>query len=337
MIFIDYNSLPKDDELRDKYLQNYFPDRIVTSELVNDKWLLKIEFPDKLDYFIDNRISSGLNWWKSSLSITDIYKSYKRFDKNKYQISLSDAWTLYSWSLWLTKSAKKGIYPSEIVILHVDDHNDLMSPRIFRHNNLWYDAISNDKFDLLNPESVECSINTGAISMGSFILPLLLKIPKVQIRHLCNTNYLENRPSRSSIDVEYEKDSLLKPNNCRPSIILSNISKNSHSSHEYCLTDDINEWIDTPYDCPILLHIDFDYFNNRFNGDSDWDKYQMLNNSSFNDIINRIDKIFLGLKNSKIKKRIVDITLAISPGFFPAEFWELTTSKIDSHINSLEL
>ena len=44
------------------------------------------------------------------------------------QLSLDDAWTLLAWSRWLKERPDGESPPSEVVVIHVDDHRDMMSP-----------------------------------------------------------------------------------------------------------------------------------------------------------------------------------------------------------------
>jgi hypothetical protein len=88
-------------------------------------------------------------------------------------------------------------------------------------------------------------------------------------------------------------------------------------------------------DVPTLLHIDLDYFNNRFNGDSDWELHSSRHDPTSHEIMSAIDLVFNTLAVRGIFDRIVDITVALSPGFFPAEFWSLAIERIYYHLDKL--
>jgi hypothetical protein len=68
------------------------------------------------------------------------------------------------------------------------------------------------------------------------------------------------------------------------------------------------------------VHIDLDFFNNRYNWNSDWHEQPDRHDPSTERILDRIGDVVEALL--PLRSRIVDIAIGISPGFFPAEFWQ---------------
>ena len=101
------------------------------------------------------------------------------------------------------------------------------------------------------------------------------------------------------------------------------------------MTSNQSEWLTALPDAAVLLHIDLDFFNNRFNGDSDWRTHLKRHDPCLADILATIDSIFASLAAGRVLEKVVDITVAISPGFFPAELWEPTVNAVRAHTETL--
>ncbi|MDL2403038.1 hypothetical protein [Rhizobium mayense] len=230
---------------------------------------------------------------------------------------LYDSWTLASWSEWMTRQPEADQQP---VILHVDDHRDLGSPRLRVGADGWSDMISGDPVTLLDPISVTNAITSGAIGMGSFMTPFLHRFPQCEVRHLCQP------PKARSTEIfrfkpDVVSDSLLDPLASRPSMILRDSEQRTGPS-TYLLTASLDDWLTDTQDRPLLLHIDLDYFNNRYDGDSDWALHASPLDPPRDAIMARIDDLMSVLTKPDIAARIDDVVIAFSPGFFPAEFWQ---------------
>jgi hypothetical protein len=68
-----------------------------------------------------------------------------------------------------------------------------------------------------------------------------------------------------------------------------------------------------------LLHIDCDAFSNRYNLDTNWNPATVSIDFNLKEIkvkINEMMECFSKLPNS------IFLNIALSPGFFPAEYWE---------------
>jgi len=337
MILLPFDSLPNDNILRSQLLQEYFTEQCVSSTLVDESWSIDLQFPNFSEYYIDPNIMEGLAWWQSELAISEIPFAVRK--EQRFQLSLNDSWTLLAWSQWLSDYVEKIGLPSEIIILHVDDHDDLMSPRIWQGESGWSDAITGKSVNLLEPDSISNGIRSGAIGIGSFIVPLLHAIQRIQIRHLCATSYSVIRQGWYSLNPIFLSDTLLSPNKRRLAVELQpypNLSSAiaTDNGSTYIVSADLDEWLrDLPNNVPILLHIDMDYFNNRFNGDSDWKIHTNCHDPSHKEIEMSINAMFDTLYNKGVMDKLYNIAVALSPRFFPAEFWETSIDRIRYHLN----
>ena len=211
-----------DDERRCERLIAYLADRTVPCSLVEDGWLFALGRQSNLERYIDPNILKGLSWWSTSLTNSDVPFAVRQ-DRG-FPLALCDCWTLLAWSRWLrSRAARKNILPNELVLVHVDDHDDLMSPRIVRQEMSWVDEITRQEFSLINPTSVSSAIESGAVGIGSFIVPLLCQVPLVHIRHLCATGYSTSRQGFYRLEQEDVRDALLAPGAIRQSVKLQSI------------------------------------------------------------------------------------------------------------------
>jgi len=329
--------LPDDSEARHARLFDYFGGRKVSCSETRDGWLLTIGWEDRPDWHEDPNILKGLAWYSQGLTLADAPFAIRK--EPGFQLALNDCWTLLAWSRWLSLARKRGGIPDEIVILHVDDHDDLMSPRVIKKDDCWIDAITRNEVDILRPNTIASAIISGAIGVGSFIVPLLHLVPRVHIRHCCVTGYSLTRRGTYNLQREVIGDDLLMPGASRQAVRLEPSPNNEHqvkpSGHSYSVASTTTEWLKDLPEAPIFLHIDLDFFNNRFNGDSHWHERPNRHDPSLADIVRSVDTIFNALFSSNVAQRIVDMAVGISPGFFPAELWGPTVDRIRAFARAL--
>jgi hypothetical protein len=341
-IIVDRLLLPEEIEPRADFLKDYFCEMIASSEKVSKGWCIKLNRPLTPDYYVDPLFQDGLSWWSKNFGEVHIEDVPFAFHNQLgFQLSFQDSWTIYSWSKYLSQFTISKTLPKEMIILHLDDHDDFMAPRLLLDDsgekNSWIDAITKQRVDLFKPETVKVAVESGAIGIGSFFSPLLHLGPRIHVRHLCSTEYLTQRIGAHSIRVETVSDNLLSPGSPRPTIRLvsTGIDVLPELEHTYLVTDNLEECLDNLPDCPILVHVDMDYFNNRYNGDSDWVYNGTKYNPSSEQVLKRIDVFFDALGSHKMVNRIVDFALALSPGFFPVDLWSSSIQRIKSHYEKL--
>lgn len=328
-------SFPSGPAERKQRLEEYFPDHLPSFTSQGDGDGICLERPSSpygcLDF--DEDIRKGLGWWTKGTRIRDICAEYRPRDFGL--LALEEQWIPLSWSLTFQK---RGGIPKEAVLLHLDDHRDMMMPRIgLRLDGKMVDYISGNRFDLLEPESVVGAIESGAIGKGSILTPLIWSIPNIHVRHLSYRPYPAKKYQINKITV---KDDILfpLPNRIGIDLIEAPIPSNTQSL-AYLVTPVIDDWLDNlPDDLPIIFHFDLDYFNNRFDGDSSW---QTNPNARLHDIgldeqLQQLTRIIEGIRKRDLFKRIVDFSIGISPGFYPAEYWQSMVESIERELHKLK-
>ena len=318
---VDRDSLPQDEITRHAALREYFCDIDATAAMVDGKWCLDLAWPEGAERHVDLALPIGLKWWRPGLRRSEMSGSYTR--DGRVLRCLYDSWTLWSWSQWLSRTPDAS--NRRIVVLHVDDHRDLGSPRLQIANSEYRDLITDSDVSLDQPDTVSLAIKSGAIGMGSFMTPFLRRLPNVEVRHLC-------QPPKSSasatwkIDHAVVEDELLRPGASRPVVTLAPSEGSGPGS--YLQTPDIDDWLSDTDEATLLLHVDMDYFNNRYDGDSDWAENEKRHDPDRDHVLGEIDRVASALKNRGMVSRLEDIVIAYSPGFFPAELWQEADERL---------
>ena len=301
-------------------------------------WEIDLNWPSSADYYVDPCVEQGLAWWQAGTDIAEIHSQVSYSARG--QLSLNDAWTLYSWSNWLAERRISGKAINEVVILHIDDHTDLMTPRLTMLQDGWRDAISGDVFDLHVPTSVQSAILNGAVGVGSFMSPFIHTVPRVHLRHLSQSAPDEGAQDFSLIP-EPLADTILNTSASRPAIGIAREmplppdNPRRSNAKQYRFTSQLDRWLGELPDAPVLLHVDMDYFNNRYNGDSDWTARERRHDPKLPDIMLAIDAVFMAINETGVASRIENVTVALSPGFFPAEFWAASIARTQDHLARL--
>lgn len=319
---VPLSSLSADLHQRHAQLRDYFCDKDAQATCIDERWALSLSWSDDPYRYVDPRLDEGLAWWAADIQYQDMAKARKR--RGRVLLALNDTWTLQSWSEWLARTPQH----EDIVVLHVDDHKDLDAPRFFNRPDGWFDPIGCRPVDLHVPHSVTDAIMSGALGMGSFLTPFLHRHPGTEVRHLCQGPKC-TRTIDSQIILESVADTLLDPSALRPAVSL--IADDQGAGHgRYRFTHDLDLWLEglSKTRAPILLHVDMDYFCNRYDGDSDHIDHPGPLNDTLPQILSRIDVLTKALHLHGLAERLVDIVIAFSPGFFPAEFWAESCDRL---------
>lgn len=72
---------------------------------------------------------------------------------------------------------------------------------------------------------------------------------------------------------------------------------------------------------PCLLHIDMDYFNNRYNASTSWMENKDRHDPPFDRQKILMDALFEGLKSILKLTEVCYVMIGISPSFYPVEYW----------------
>jgi len=309
------------------FIEDYFPDHLPTATKKEKGYEVRLERPSSPygSFMYDDQIRNGLTWWRPKTRIRDIAAEYRLY--NQGILALEEQWVPLSWSY---RFSNMGAIPKELILLHLDDHQDMMPPRIGKRlDGRLVDYITHEVVDLSNPETVKSAIQSGAIGKGSILTPLIHQVQKIHVRHLTH------RLSQSKlykINPVTTADAILFQKESRLGLQLSDTSwKNLARESNYVVTPHIDVWLQQlPENVPIFLHFDLDYFNNRFDGSSSWESEPSSRHFDprFSKQKTDLKNIIKKLGGLNLQNRVLDTSIGISPGFYPAEFWEPMVNEI---------
>jgi len=313
--------------LRREFLDGYFSSSLIPFEQeVENQWEITAFSPAESEFYVDPNLDETLKSWQHPVSVCNL-GNYRSFYKNS-MISFFDSWSLYYWSLlscYLSKTGEN--VQSKYALIHVDDHKDLSSPLIVESGAGYKCLLSKENFIFLDPNSVELSIRKKSIGIDSFITPLIWNTEKLEIFHI-RYKHLTN-PENYNIKLFKEPDSLLSPEELRFKLELNeNPSTYSYSigNNNFYFKNKINK------ESLILLHIDCDAFINRYNLDMNWNSRSPTPQLSLEEVRQLIHQL---TQNIAILANPVFVNIALSPGFFPSEYWvEICDFLIECFENS---
>jgi len=338
IVRVPIESLPDDDLQRCSTLDEYFRDLLPTASLANNHWEILLERPSDAIIYIDPNLSTGLEWW-GGLQVSRVFSAFKRC--RGFFLSLHDCWSLLSWSEWMQRTIQRnGQAPGNVTILHVDDHTDLMSPLLVSSGKHLEDMITSDIVRLSEPESVSHAVQSGAIGVGSFIAPFLHEFERATFLHLVKPTRRHPKDVASSLYATHTLDTLLRPQGCRPALGIEESIPSERGGRklgQYIKATRLASLLEHHDGGPILLHIDMDFCNNRFDGDSDWQRKDGRHDPPTEDVLASIAELFESLASSPASSDVEDITIALSPGFFPAELWKPSIESVERNLDPFGL
>lgn len=328
-IVLPADRLPSDRHARHGALRDYFCDKDADAKFVNGSWHLELRWPDGAERHVDPKIRDELAAW-NGIGLGGMAMARRR--SGRVLTALYDTWTLPSWSDWVARAAPA--HDAPITILHLDDHRDLGSPRLAITDAGMRDLITGDAFDLRKPASVLAACESGAVGMGSFLTPFLTAFPNCDVRQLGQAPKI-TATTDSAIVATTATDDLLAPGTSRPAIKLELLHPGGPGPGRYRATDDLADWLDGIVPGPVLLHVDMDYFNNRYDGDGDWPDRVRRHDPSPEVVLAKVDEVTAAIRAAGLVERIEDAVVAFSPGFFPAEMWRAAEDRLRAGLRGL--
>lgn len=306
-ILINKDRLPKKPQLAVDLLYEYFNG--FDLECIEYALYYEVEL-SRNDYTYCEDISDGLLFL--GINKSDIL-SYCVVS-NIAALCLSENWLPYAYAVI---NSKKHINSDHLTIIHVDDHSDLMSPFIYSNNNSYYNLITKDCIDFNDALSVKRAVESGAITIGSMLTPIIYSTKKAEIFHIKHNQTNQ----RKSIVKSRTRDDILNTNN---RIAINYADDYNKHRNKYILTSDweyVIKNITANTDC--LLHIDMDYFNNRFNASTSWEEDDERHDLSFLQQTILMDRLIASIEKLMGIVDIKCILIGISPSFYPVEYWKL--------------
>jgi hypothetical protein len=305
-IYIDKDTLPNNEQDALELLYNYFNGFDIEYDINEQYYAISLT---RSDFAYCEDISKGL---KDICINEQNIKDFCYLTDNAC-LCLSENWIPYAWSVIAPRTLER---KNKIAIIHVDDHSDLMAPFVRCEAGCYYNMLNGAEIDFLKKKSMRDVVSSGAITIGSMLTPIVYTLQSTNIYHVKKSVSEKIQGIRKT----FFNDSFIKEGHDRINI---SFEENTINDDRYILT---SEWssvirhIGTEYEC--ILHIDMDYFNNRYNGSTSWSTDGLTINPSFEEQKKCMDVLCSSVKQINGRIPIKYILVGVSPSFYPAEYWE---------------
>jgi len=295
--------------------------RSVAFEVCNSSWSLKLLGPDMSYHNVDPDLQHILDQQYVGLDIKDIL--HFKQSKKHFDLCFEDSWTGYFMALWWQNLAVN----RDLILIHLDDHTDMMPTLLERCAEHLYDPTTNMLFDPLLPSSWEKSIVSGAIYIGSFITPFYYIQDQFHVRHL---NNFKNSTHKCYEVTRHELKFSLIPSK-KFAGIRKHASKISNSDGTYLGGPDASKVLSYLPEGDIIVHIDLDYLINDFNG-NEGQSSSISADRLMTTANKKLDVFFQQLRAQAIK--VEKWIVGTSPGFCSSLHWQLLCNEIEKRIVS---
>jgi hypothetical protein len=307
-----------------------FPDHEPTlSSESEDHWVFHLNWASDPRTFVDPRVPAmAKSLYGLSGSEIGCYRELHSWGKRDVVFSMVHSWALLAPARALARCCNHTLS----WVVHLDDHTDLMAPFLepLPQLGVLRDRIFEEDVILGDPSSVVSAISRGTISKGNFLTAFLLAYPGCRAVHV-GDNLAEQyfRPSRQTEVAELGGKRFER----------HGFSLDPIKAHEHWA---FRQTSSLPIDLPVgkqegvWLDIDLDYFWNRYNGDSN-KRSEIALSGERAEIMRRVNRSLAKLKDAAWLTNLEAVSVAVSPGFFPSEYWaEVIKAVCDGVHEALE-
>jgi hypothetical protein len=228
--------------------------------------------------------------------------------------SFSHTWALLAWSLWLSEG-RVGERP---LVIHLDHHDDLGAPPLVCTGDpgTFRTPIGGRTVSVADPATVEAAILAGFVGIGTFVVPFLHTIGGFDLLSIFPA--FPGLPGGASSAVALTRKPLVSraARGERPALGATD----SHTpAGTYTTSQDLGLIERLEATGPVLLDVDMDYFCNRLDTEHG---PPASRGPGLSEICAEIDELCAALRsNSPLARRVEVVSIALSPGFFPSEYW----------------
>ncbi len=281
---------------------------------------LRLNGSDLSHHNADPHLSEHASNFDASLrreNLANFRKTYVDYD-----FCLEDNWSGY----FLAQHLQKNPSNEPIVIVHLDDHTDMMPTLLTRRSGSLISPDSGREFSPDNPDNWTQAIASGAINIGSFLTALYYYRNPLHVLHLNHSSAPAGR--RTPVFAKSIEHSLL------PGSEFAGIQKDrgdgaalgtyhGHANAHELLSD-------TPKG-RVFVHVDLDYLVNDYNGN-----IGQIHPLSESNLVQQGRQLLaqfasaLDASNLQVERWII----ASSPGFCGAKHWHWLLEEIKNVIRS---
>lgn len=319
IIRISKSKLPSNSADALEFIYDYFNGFDIDCTELSEYYQLSIR-PNLYTYCED--LTQGLNF----LGIAENEISQYCVINDNMALCLSENWLPYAFAKMRERDNAKF---EKCFFIHIDDHSDLMSPFVDKKDHCYFNMITNEQVDFRNSESLKHAILSGSITIGSMLSAIVYSLSQVYIFHL-----KQNAPRNECwIRKTTIKDCMFLAN--RLSVSLDQRKTLEHQGNYFCTSDFSEIKAKIPKNIPCVLHVDMDYFNNRYNASTDWNNCDNIHNPSWSKQKEKIDEIIRYVKTIQSITEIKYVLLGVSPSFYPVEYWNVGLTYLVTELKKI--
>jgi len=254
------------------------------------------------------------------------YREILQWGDRDVVISMVHSWALLAPSI----SARRHTSPPARWVVHFDDHKDLMALIFEKSDNFRTrrEELGRIAIALASPESISAAITGGLVNKGNFLAAYALAFPDFRIVHV-GAGVTERRswlsPRTSSIE--------LSGKNLTRSELLATTPP-TRDQWNFFQTRSLPKQLPIKPDERVWLDLDLDFFCNPFDGDSDR-RSIALSSRAESYVLKRIKSFARGAAGATWLPNVDAVSLALSPGFFPASFWKSAIPLLVSEVEKV--
>ena len=135
-----------------------------------------------MDYHhVDPYLSETLKNFEPDMTLTDVL-SYTSSTRH-FDLCFEDSWTGY----FIAKRFREQSRGKDLVLIHLDDHTDMMLTLLCQPGKSLIDPTSGAAFDPTSSRDWKAAIYTGAVNIGNFITPFFYSGCNIHVRHINNS------------------------------------------------------------------------------------------------------------------------------------------------------
>lgn len=291
----------------------------VRFELLEGARAFRLLGPDMSYHQADPYLGAALARFQPGLTMTDVptYTSTSRH----FDLCFEDSWTGY----FLARRFRECPEPRDLLLIHLDDHTDMMPTLLYRRGDELVDPTTGSSFDPTSGSDWRSAIAAGCINIGNFLTPFGYSGRQLHVRHLSSS---AEREDRCYLRRELRCYDLI-PDKCFAAVATS-----AAGEHEpvgtYVVGSSAEGVLDTAPHTWTVVHVDLDYFINDFNGVSRGPDY-VPDPFLRRDAQRKLHAFFRALA---VRDLIVDRWLiGTSPGFCSAYHWEWLLAELAGRID----
>jgi hypothetical protein len=308
-------------------LHDWFPDHepALLSQ-TSAAWCFRLSWASDAATFVDPEVAKcAAGLFGLTLQELGGYHKVHKWGGRPVLFSMVHAWALLAPSLAMERRQEIG--PVQCIV-HVDDHTDLGELPMLPGGTAGTlkDLLSDASLVIPDPRSVVAAIHRGVVSKGNFLTAFLLAYPEARLFHVKR-------------DVKESSFHLVQNYRCRrlggrglPRTKLcprTAKSGNGRFVQRATLPTAIE-----PAGQGVWLDIDLDFFWNRYNGDSDR-LLALPMPGECDRVMLGVDDFLTNLSRVSWLTDIATVSISVSPGFFPTDYWKAVIPAVRNGVQSL--